>query len=296
MASLFTEDEIRAFGGRRGMVSILREVDTDEGVIGPGGAAAHPSADIVLAVIQSIGPLAVGGNPFTIERIMKRVDIIGTRHHVEATSPAIAAVEMACWDIVGKLSGQPLANLVGGEVRDEVEFFCCLSHQPASDVAADAAKGCAEGFRTFCLTVGSGEPSQDIERVGAIRSATGPDAKIRVDANEASWTRDDQLELIEAGAADVVSVDNRMDRGPATTCAEPRDLPMTADPPRRVARITSTPYARCRQSYEGRGICHVRHGASPRARPGPPAIRGSRGRRCLTWPPRRRASHPVPRR
>lgn len=244
------------------MVSILLEVDTDEGVVGLGEAAAYPSADIVLAVIRSIEPLVVGESPFHIERIMKRIDIISTWHHVRATSPAIAAVEMACWDIVGKHSGQPLVNLFGGKVRDEVEFFYYLSHKPASGMAADAAKGCAEGFRTFYLKVGSGDPSQDIERVEAIRSAAGPDAKIRVDANEAwssaatiriigemerfglelveqpisgrnlaemaylrsristpllaneaSWTRYDQLELIKAGAADVVSVDNQMDGG-----------------------------------------------------------------------------------
>lgn len=258
----FTEDEIWAFGGRRGMVSILLEVDTDEGVVGLGEAAAYPSADIVLAVFDSIEPLVIGENPFNIERIMKRVNIIGTWHHVKATSPAIAAVEMACWDIVGKLSGQPLVNLFGGRVRDEVEFFYYLSHKPASEMADDAAKGYAEGFRTFYIKVGSGEPSSDIERVEAIRSATGPDAKIRIDpneawssaaairiigemekfglelaeqpisgrnlsemaylrsrintpilANEASWTRYDQLELIKAGAADVVSVDNQMDGG-----------------------------------------------------------------------------------
>lgn len=258
----FTEDEIWAFGRRRGMVSILVELDTDEGWVGLGEAAAYPSADIVLAVLRSIEPLVVGEDPFAIERIMKRVNIIGTWHHVKATSPGIAAVEMACWDIVGKVSGQPLVNLFGGKVREEVEFFYYLSHKAPDQTADDAAMGYAEGFRTFYIKVGSDEPSQDIERVEAIRSATGPDAKIRVDANEAwssaatirivgemekfclelveqpvsgrnlsemaylrsrintpllsneaSWTRYDQLELIKAGAADVVSVDNQMDGG-----------------------------------------------------------------------------------
>jgi L-alanine-DL-glutamate epimerase-like enolase superfamily enzyme len=258
----FTEDEIWAFGGRRGMVSILLEVVTDEGVIGLGEAAAYPSADIVLAVVESIEPLVVGENPFNIERIMKRVNIIGTWHHVKATSPAIAAVEMACWDIVGKASGQPLVNLFGGKVREEVEFFYYLSHKPAEQMGADAAAGFDAGFRTFYLKVGSGDPSLDIERVEAVRAAAGPEARIRVDpneawsaaaairiitdmeqfglelveqpisgrnlaemaylrgrintpllANEASWTRYDQLEVIKAGAADVVSVDNQMDGG-----------------------------------------------------------------------------------
>ena len=258
----FVEDELWAFGGRRGMVSILLEVLTDDGAIGLGEAAAYPSADIVQAVVKSVEPLVVGESPFDIERIMKRINVVGTWHHVKATSPAIAAVEMACWDIVGKASGQPLVNLFGGRVRDEVEFFYYLSRKPAAEVGADAAAGLKAGFRTFYLKVGSDNPSDDIERVEAIRAAAGDDALIRVDANEAwssaaairiikdmerfglelveqpvsgrnldemayvrgridtpllaneaSWTRYDQLEVIRAGAADVISVDNQMDGG-----------------------------------------------------------------------------------
>ena len=258
----FVEDEVWAFGRRRGLVSILLEVDTDEGVVGIGEAAAYPSADIVLAVVKSVEPLVVGESPFDIERIMKRINIVGTWHHVKATSPAIAAVEMACWDIVGKASGQPLVNLFGGRVRDEVEFFYYLSRKSAAEMGADAAAGLKAGFTTLYLKVGSDNPSDDIERVEAIRAAVGADALIRVDANEAwssaaairiikdmeqfdlemveqpvsgrnleemayvrsridtpllaneaSWTRYDQLEVIKAGAADVISVDNQMDGG-----------------------------------------------------------------------------------
>ena len=258
----FVEDELWAFGGRRGMVSILLEVLTDDGAVGIGEAAAYPSADIVLAVVKSVEPLVLGESPFDIERIMKRINVVGTWHHVKATSPAIAAVEMACWDIVGKASNQPLVNLFGGRVRDDVEFFYYLSRKPPAEMGADAAAGLEAGYRTFYLKVGSDDPSDDVERVEAIRAAAGADAHIRVDANEAwssaaairiikdmeqfglelveqpvsgrnldemayvrsridtpllaneaSWTRYDQLEVIKAGAADVVSIDNQMDGG-----------------------------------------------------------------------------------
>ncbi|MGH3500326.1 MAG: mandelate racemase/muconate lactonizing enzyme family protein [Nocardioidaceae bacterium] len=258
----FHEDERWAFGARKGMISILVELTTDEGLVGLGEAAAYPSADIVLAVLGSIEPLVVGEDPFASERIMKRVNVVGTWHHVKATSPAIGAVEMACWDIVGKACGQALVNLFGGRVRDRVEFFYYLSRKPPAELAADTAKGVAAGYRTFYLKVGSDDPREDIERVAAIRDGGGDTARIRVDANEAwsaaasisilgemhaygielaeqpisgrnlpemaylrsrlpmpllaneaSWTRWDQLEVIRHAAADVLSVDNQMDGG-----------------------------------------------------------------------------------
>jgi L-alanine-DL-glutamate epimerase-like enolase superfamily enzyme len=262
LAVPFVTDEVWAYGRRSGLISVLVHVDTDEGPVGIGEAAAYPSTDIVLAVLKAVEPLVVGEDPFRIERIMKRINVVGTWHHVKATSPAIAAVEMACWDIVGKACGQPLVNLFGGRVRDEVDYFYYLG-QRAPDELVDAAKaGRERGFRTFYLKVGSDDPRVDIARVEAIRKGAGDDALIRVDANEAwssaaairiigemeqvglelveqpvsgrnlpemayvrsriatpllaneaSWTRWDQLAVIQQAAADAVSVDNQMDGG-----------------------------------------------------------------------------------
>jgi L-alanine-DL-glutamate epimerase-like enolase superfamily enzyme len=258
----FRTDEIWAFGRRRGQVSILIEVETDEGVTGLGEASAYPSADVVLAVLRGLEPLVVGTDPLRIEALVRRIDLVGTWHHVKMTSPAIAAVEMACLDILGKVSGQPLVNLLGGRFRDSVEFFYYIARADPGEVEAEAKLATAAGFSTCYLKVGSDDPRLDLERVEALRSGAGPDALLRVDANEAwspgtairmikamerhglelieqpvsgrnlaemayvrgrvdtpmlaneaSWTRQDQLAVIRAGAADVLSVDNQLDGG-----------------------------------------------------------------------------------
>jgi len=98
-------------------------------------------------------------------------------------------------------------------VRDRVEYFYYLSRKPSAEIGADARRGVQAGFRTLYLKVGSDDWRDDVARVEAVRDAAGPDALIRVDANEASWTRYDQLEVIRHGAADVISVDNQMDGG-----------------------------------------------------------------------------------
>jgi L-alanine-DL-glutamate epimerase-like enolase superfamily enzyme len=258
----YLADEIWAFGRRRGQVSVLLELETDEGLTGIGEAAAYPSAGIVLAVVESLRPLVVGADPFEIERLVRRIELVGTWHHVRATSPAIAAVEMACWDLVGKACGQPLVNLLGGRFHDRVEFFYYVARREPAEVAAEAKRAAAAGFATCYLKVGADDPREDVERVAALRDGAGPDMALRVDANEAwspgaavrliaelerfglelveqpvsgrdlagmayvrgrictpllaneaSWTRYDQLAVIRAGAADVLSVDNQMDGG-----------------------------------------------------------------------------------
>lgn len=258
----FRTEEIWAFGRRRGQISVLIELQTDEGLVGIGEAAAYPSTDVVLAVLRSLEPLVIGEDPFAIERLVRRIDLVGTWHHVRATSPAIAAVEMACWDIVGKACGQPLVNLFGGRFRDRVDCFYYVARGNPDEVAVEGKRASEAGFSTCYLKVGSDDPRVDIDRVEALRDGAGPQTRIRVDANEAwspgeavriirhlqrfdlelveqpvsgralpemayvrqridvpllaneaSWTRHDQLSVIRAGAADVLSVDNQMDCG-----------------------------------------------------------------------------------
>ncbi|ASR33918.1 mandelate racemase [Prauserella marina] len=258
----YRHEEHWAFGRRLGCVSVLIELTTDDGIVGVGEAAAYPSADIVLAVLDSIKSLVIGEDPFSIERLVRRIELVGTWHHVRATSPAIAAVEMACWDIVGKSCAQPLVNLLGGRFRDRVECFYYVAAGSPDDVASEAELATRTGFGTCYLKVGSDNPHLDIDRVEASRAGAGPEAKLRIDANEAwspgsavrmirelgrfglelveqpvsgrnlsemayvrnrsevpllaneaSWTRSDQLAVIRAGAADAVSVDNQLDGG-----------------------------------------------------------------------------------
>jgi L-alanine-DL-glutamate epimerase-like enolase superfamily enzyme len=258
----YRTEEVWAFGRRSGQVSVLLEMETDEGVVGLGEAAAYPSADIVHAVFRGLEPLVVGEDPLAIERLIHRIDLVGTWHHVRASSPAIAAVEMACWDVLGKVCGQPVVNLLGGRFRDRVEYFYYVARVEPAEVAEEGRRATAAGFGTCYLKAVHDDPSADIERVAALRDGAGPDALIRVDANEAwspgtavrviramqryelefieqpvsgrnlaemayvrgrvdtpllaneaSWTRHDQLAVIRAGAADAISADNQADGG-----------------------------------------------------------------------------------
>ncbi len=258
----YVRPERWAYGERRGLASVLVQVHTDEGLVGLGEAPAYPSVDIIEAVARTVEPLVAGQDPMAIERLMATIDIVGTWHHVRATSPAIAAVEMACWDIVGRVCGQPVSALLGGRVRDRAEAIYYLGMEAPEEMGAGAAAAVKAGYRTLYFKVGADDADTDVARVAAVRDAAGPEARIRIDANEswsaaatlstvarmaeydlefveqpvsgrnlaemaylrsrldvpllaneASWTRHDQLAVIQAGAADALSVDNCMDGG-----------------------------------------------------------------------------------
>lgn len=258
----YVREERWAYGARQGLVSVLLELHTDEGLTGLGEAPAYPSADVVQAVLRTVEPLVLGEDPMAVERLLNRIDIVGTWHHVKATSPAIAGIEMACWDIVGKVCGQPVSALFGGRVRDRAETIHYLGLDKPDAMQELAADAVGHGHRTLYFKLGSDDADLDVERLSAVRHGAGTAALIRVDANEswssaaavrmarrmepfgvefleqpvsgrnlpemayvrsrvdipllaneASWTRHDQLAVIAAGAADAISVDNQMDGG-----------------------------------------------------------------------------------
>ena len=99
--------------------------------------------------------------------------------------PAGAALESALFDLVAKASGRPLWQLLGAPEALPVECNATLTAGAPDAVAAQAAEWAADGFATFKLKLGAGR--EDVATVAAVRAAVGPDARIRVDANEA-WS------------------------------------------------------------------------------------------------------------
>jgi L-alanine-DL-glutamate epimerase-like enolase superfamily enzyme len=254
--------EAWAYGVRECVDVVIVEVTTDKGVTGIGEAGAYPSAGIVVEVVNSLASMVVDQDPFRIEHLTRLVDVVGTWHHTKFSSPALAAIEMACFDIAGKECGQPVVNLLGGRVRDRVAYVYYVSGASEEELGADATRGAEEGFSVFYLKVTGATVDDDVAAVAAVREGLGARGRIRVDANEswspaaavetlhamepygldfaeqpvsgrnltemayvrsrvnipllaneASWTRYDQLEVIRHGAADAISVDNQMDGG-----------------------------------------------------------------------------------
>lgn len=177
-----------------GAVNLLVEVETDEGISGYGETTAARPADIAFTALQGVAPLFEGRSPFEVERLMHDARFLGGfSHNPRFANLTLAGVEMALWDVMGKATGSPLHQLLGGAYRSSVDYFGFPQGDTADELAKDARQLAGAGYSVIYMKVGRGE-QKDLENVRAVREAIG-DRKLRLDANEA-WDVRTALHMI----------------------------------------------------------------------------------------------------
>jgi len=163
------------------------EVTTDEGITGLGEAVPAPSPEVTAAVLNNIRSLILGESPFHIERLVNKLYSMGGFYPFDRMANcAIAGVEMALWDIVGKALDSPVHVFFGGALRREVSYMYFVQRKDIPSMQAEAKLAVANGFTTIYTKVGLDYHS-DVAVVKALREALGPVPRLRVDANEA-WS------------------------------------------------------------------------------------------------------------
>jgi L-alanine-DL-glutamate epimerase-like enolase superfamily enzyme len=93
-----------------------------------------------------------------------------------------SAVEMACWDLMGHATRQPLYKLLGGAVRQKVELAACMGIRPYDEAKGIARQYVEMGFRTLKTKAGR-DAAEDLEMVRGIRDGVGDRLKLRIDPN-----------------------------------------------------------------------------------------------------------------
>lgn len=181
--------------------STVVEIRTDEGLVGYGevcplGAAYLPAfAAGARAGIAELAPHLIGLDPrdvSSINRVMDRA----LRGHPYAKS----ALDMACWDILGKATGLPLVTLLGGREGDTVALYRAISQSSPEGMADNVAGYRAEGYTKFQLKVG-GDPDTDIARIRAVSARLMPGDVLVADANT-GWLMHEAMRVVE-GVKDV---------------------------------------------------------------------------------------------
>jgi L-alanine-DL-glutamate epimerase-like enolase superfamily enzyme len=173
---------------------VLVELRTDAGVEGVGESLAALDAGATLAGLRQVAPLFVGQPVHDVERLITQARCLGGFNHAPwAANMVLGGLEMAMWDAIGKAAGQPVHRLLGGAVRDSVDYFGFVQGDTTAELAASAAGLAAAGYGVIYMKVGRGDEA-DLRNVGAVREAIG-DCRLRLDPNGA-WSVPDAIRMI----------------------------------------------------------------------------------------------------
>lgn len=164
---------------------VIATVLTDEGLEGHGWA--H-GAKIIIDTLESLRPRIVGEDPFDVEKIWEKMYLPKVYGRKGFETRAISAVDIALWDIIGKTSGRPLRQLMGG-FRESVPAYVAGGYYEAGKgydgLKGELKKNLASGARAVKMKIGGASLAVDIERIDAARDAVGAGILLMVDANNA---------------------------------------------------------------------------------------------------------------
>ena len=107
-----------------------------------------------------------------------------------------SAVDMACWDLLGKVTKKSVCDLLGGKFGEGVALYRAISQQPTEEMAENVAVHRADGYTKFQLKVG-GEPADDIRRIHAVADILTDGEVLVADANT-GWRVDDAIRVVNA--------------------------------------------------------------------------------------------------
>lgn len=126
-------------------------------------------ANGVPAAVQEIAPLILGASPDGVDALMHRIDAHLIGHHY-----AKSVIDMALWDLFGKLTHQPLYTLLGGRTRTDMPTYHSITCIEPDDMARIAKEAYRSGIRQFQAKLGAdGDWAADAERLIKVREAVG---------------------------------------------------------------------------------------------------------------------------
>jgi len=172
-------------------------VDTDSGLSGYGEVCPLGSAYLAAYAsgartgLKELAPGLLGADPTQLGVLNRRMDQL-MRGHPYVKS----AIDMACWDILGKASGQSVATLLGGSYGPDFPLYRAISQDAPDRMAASVAGYRAEGYTKFQLKVG-GNPDVDIERIRAVAAQMQSGDVLIADANT-GWRQHEAVRIAHA--------------------------------------------------------------------------------------------------
>ena len=190
----FTKPQHTAHGRLATRVLVEVALCDDDGVVGRGEAAPLASYDgvsmeAVVAALEAYRPVLARRR--SVRRLLDRC------REVADVPQALAAIDIALWDLAGKRAGRPVSELLAEQPAGSIAVNASVASDDLETATRSAAAAVARGYSCVKLKVGLGD---DLERVRRVREAIGPTTSLRLDANGA-WTVDRAAQLLDAMGA-----------------------------------------------------------------------------------------------
>ena len=174
---------------------VFAQVFTDDGIVGIGeGTCEWQPTAVEAAIAQLAERYVIGSSAFEIERLWRDMFRNEFARGGPILNSAIGAIEMALWDILGKALGQPVHQLLGGRVRDEMPAYANAWYGVGADVAGIAAaarevkRNGYPGLKFDPFGSAGRDPDypairRAVQLVEAVRDAIGPEIEIMIDCH-----------------------------------------------------------------------------------------------------------------
>src|SRR4051794_7214619 len=188
--------DAKVFTGRQRPMTevafLFAEIRTEAGLEGIGFSySKRAGGPAQFAHAREVAPDLIGEDPNDIARLWTKLVWAGASvGRSGAATQAIAALDIALWDLKAKRAGLPLAKLLGAH-RDSVRCYNTSGgflHEPIERVLDNATRTLAEGIGGIKIKVGQPDAAADLRRVRAVREHIGDGVPLMVDANQ-QWDR-----------------------------------------------------------------------------------------------------------
>jgi galactonate dehydratase len=172
----------------RGRAMILK-LHTNQGITGYGEPLNYEHWRIVAQAVADMAEYLVGKDALRIEHHWQVMYRSSYSQEMPILVSAWSGIEMAMWDVLGKVTGQPVWRLLGGQVRDRVRVYTGIGGTTPDEVAQNARRAVADGFHAVKMSVPGpvhfvdtpGVIDRNVARVAAVREAVGNEVLIGVD-------------------------------------------------------------------------------------------------------------------
>ena len=162
-------------------------IDTDEGISGVGLCGGVEQAEeIGRSILNHLRMYVVGQDPFDTEKIWEEMwqpKLLGRRG---VTTRVISGIDIALWDIKGKVCGLPVYKMLGGFTNSVPVYIAGGYYEEGKgleELASEMEESVAMGTSAIKMKIGGAPISDDVERVRVVREVIGPTVKLMVDAN-----------------------------------------------------------------------------------------------------------------